>query len=163
MIPTRFLVHWFPPISKNSNNRENILACTIYEVGDDKQLINLEDFEHVQVIRFERTKNLDKFPKDIGRFFKAFDTLIIDDCKLSKIERDDFSEMKHLREFNLEHSPIRYLNGDVFKDLKDIESIAIYDTKITNFGRGIFEGFEKLEGVFCIKNPTVNAVYFNEK
>lgn len=143
-----------------------LYTCTILEINSTANSYPIATHhmsnktnEDVKIVRFLRTKNFSRIPKGINSVFPNAEILILNDCKVSQIERDDLKGLENLKDFIVEHSPVTHLNWDLFKDLKELEVIMFHKTKISTIEPRIFDGLKNIRAVYLVQNPGINSAY----
>jgi len=147
-------------------HKSELYTCTIIEVNGQRQELSKYSMhlpgnsnKDVKIVRLMRTKNCSRIPKGLKQIFPNMEILIINDCKISEIDREDLKGLENLKELIVEHSPIYYLNSDVFKDLKELEVVMFHNTKLATIEANIFDNLKSLKAIYFIQNPSINAIY----
>ncbi|KAL7012791.1 hypothetical protein ACKWTF_015052 [Chironomus riparius] len=146
--------------------KSELYTCTIIEINGqqneflehNKHMLDKSN-EDVKIVRLTRTRNCTRIPKGLTQIFPNLEILIINDCKISKIDREDLKGLENLKELIVEHSPVYHLDTEVFRDLRELEVIMFHKTKLTTIEPNIFDTLKSLKAVYLIQNPSINAIY----
>jgi Leucine-rich repeat (LRR) protein len=91
--------------------------------------------------------NLMKFPRGIGSIFPNIKELILNNCDIDIISREDFADLKQVDALSLMGNLIADLPGDVFDDLQDLREMHLDDNKIEFIDTKLFDALPQLEVV----------------
>lgn len=137
-----------------------LYSCIIREDGDRSSQSMHKDGKTDEDVKIYMAFNFKKFPRGITERFKNVHTLMIQDAKFSEINREDFDGFEKLKEFYVSGAPnLRCLNGDIFDDLKELESFGFNETKISSINENFLSKQKNLKMAHILNSPVMNAAF----
>lgn len=141
-------------------DQPNFYSCTINKNNDQSIKKAHEEGKTDEDVNILSAIHYSTFPRGITKRFKNLHTLVIEDLKFSELRREDFEGLENLKDFSVFCAPqLKCLDGDIFDDLKSIESIGFYNTPISTIGEGIFSKLTNLKMVFMLQCQVINAAF----
>jgi len=100
-----------------------------------------------------------KVPKGLTNFFPNLKIMLIQNSNLQELRREDFDEYKNLKVFSCIENPILFLPGNLFHDLKEIESVVFIRNQLKVIEPNILDGLTKLTNVSFAAEPNFDICY----
>lgn len=103
--------------------------------------------------------NIPRIPMGLKYQFKIFTSmsqLILNNCKLKRVDHDDFYGFFKLQKLDLGHNEIESLPGDLFYYMKDLKWISFAHNKIKSIAPNLLDDLNNLETADFTNNPGIN-------
>lgn len=103
--------------------------------------------------------NLREFPRGIGTAFPSLKKLVLENCAIERISRDDFVDLGNLKFLFLGQNRITELQRDVFIHLKGLFHLDLIKNKIKFIHPGAIESLFKLQHLDLRENDNINKKF----
>lgn len=148
----------------------NFLLSSEFDVFCKHSLVRLSSFKrnfrvHAKFSYHETVKHAEDVtelaivfnPSDhiffgLGEEFRNLRILTITQDTIECIERNDFLNMKQLKELVLSYNPINFVAKDALWDLHELERLFLEHCKIESLTKDVFKNLPRLENLFLTRN-----------
>ena len=147
----------------------NISKVLITERGQIIEGINLGRHEAFQtdedvrvVLFFDSTVYF--FPRGLSNTFNNLTNLILVDCGLKEITKNDLAGFQNVESLTLDNNQIRILPVDLFTDMLKLERVSFMNNQLQSFSVDVLKNMpRKLRTANFSNNPCIDATYCAHK
>lgn len=147
-----------------------VYSCNVNEIilndpNSDTIKITGEHLENmtnddVVGVFFDEFKDLEKFPRGLGKVFEDLIYLEIAISSIATLNKDDFDDLGDLQGFWLTDSRLVTLPGNLFDDVRAIRDLSFARNKLKYIGQDIMNPLKMLKYANFEGNTNINMVVY---
>lgn len=104
-----------------------------------------------------------RFPRDLELHFKNMHYLIIENCRVQAIEKDDLKGLENLTRLSLYDNELESLPSDLFHHTKELRFISFAKNKLKSIGSELLDNFTVLHEANFSANPGIDLFKKNDQ
>lgn len=105
--------------------------------------------------------NLGEFPQGIGGVFPSLVQLVIENCGITRISRDDFAGLGNVKFLYLTQNRISELENDVFTNVRGLQHLDLSQNLLRVVHPMAIELLTRLQHLDLRRNPTIDKKWDN--
>lgn len=111
----------------------NQKTCFIEEITIDSQGFSIASAEDEATggIYFEENKQVSYLPVNVHKIFPNLMGLSAAECSIKTLTKENFKNLKKLKELKLRYNQIEIIQNDVFEDLTSLEELDLGENKLS--------------------------------
>lgn len=112
--------------------------------------------ETVGGVYFKNNKKIYFLPIGVSQSFPQLKTYIATNCSIKTLSKENFSNLKELETLWLYDNEIEMIPADLFRDLKSLKRLFLWKNKIRFIKEDTFDGLNQLLEVQMTRNECIN-------